>query len=732
MKMRWRHHLCRWMLALLWLACAPRAASALPDVDVTEELAGTLIGDRVAVLLDGTGALTLDQVRAADAAGKLAPPSSDMRFGHVPGAALWVRFRARNRAPEARAFLLEVGYSHLDDVTLFVPRAAGDGERVSLGDRQPFETRAVPHPDFFFEQELGPDSSQTYYLRVQTSGLLNAPLTVWTERAFMDRMYLRWTLPYVFYGAVLVTAAYHLLLFFVTGIHGHGYFALVALGLGFAQFCLLGHLFQFVLPHDSALVQRITLASLNINIATHAAFSGSYSREETTLPLWINRMARAIAAYALLSTAAVLVLPFRAGMLVVALGIGGCALSGCAAGLLVWRFADRHILVRSRSWIYGFLLGWLVALTGYILQVLVITRRLPSTPLSDYSLQLGAMAQFVLVGAAAATRLRVLRDQDVALSAELGEKVTSLRAAVELTESETARAGAARRAKDEVIATMTHELRTPLNAIINVPQGLVSEFVDAPGAECSACRTRFELEEGETYIASAACPECSAAGTLREVSVVRFVGPPEKTVQLLALIEKAGRHLSQLVDDVLEGSGTNPHEALVPRAMDAVAMLNDVLEQLSPMARAQGVALELTSASAALWIEADELKLRQVLINLLGNAMKFSPRGGVVSVRLSVRDHQCLFAVSDRGIGIDAHRLPHVFEAYAQAHRGSGRSFGGTGLGLSIARSLVRLHGGEIWVESKPLKGSTFSFWIPAGNARAPRSVASVAPRPLR
>jgi signal transduction histidine kinase len=104
--------------------------------------------------------------------------------------------------------------------------------------------------------------------------------------------------------------------------------------------------------------------------------------------------------------------------------------------------------------------------------------------------------------------------------------------------------------------------------------------------------------------------------------------------------------------------------------------------------------------------------VRQVLWNLIGNAIKFTDRGQIaVTVR---RDNgEVLFAVRDTGIGIAPEHLPHIFDPFSQINPGRRGSISGTGLGLSISKSLVELHGGHIWVESQPGRGSTFHFAIP-------------------
>jgi two-component system phosphate regulon sensor histidine kinase PhoR len=104
-------------------------------------------------------------------------------------------------------------------------------------------------------------------------------------------------------------------------------------------------------------------------------------------------------------------------------------------------------------------------------------------------------------------------------------------------------------------------------------------------------------------------------------------------------------------------------------------------------------------------------RVQQVVVNLLHNAIKFTPQGGQVIVNVTQQDHEIQFAISDTGIGIDSEDLPRIFERFYKVDRS--RATSGTGLGLAIARHLVEAHGGKIWAESEVGKGSTFYFTIP-------------------
>jgi PAS domain S-box-containing protein len=237
-------------------------------------------------------------------------------------------------------------------------------------------------------------------------------------------------------------------------------------------------------------------------------------------------------------------------------------------------------------------------------------------------------------------------------------------------------ASAANRAKSEFLASISHELRTPLNAILGYTQ-LLSDGITAP------------------------------------VTVAQ-------QNQLLR-IRASATHLLGLIDEVLSFSRLEAgRERLALDDVDVDSVLDDAMAIVRPLAAAKELPLQLEptadASGAPLRIETDVLKLRQILVNLLTNAVKFTDRGTVtLAARVDGRD--VIFSVRDTGIGIPAEHLERVFEPFWQVEQAASRRVGGTGLGLSVTRRLARLLGGEVSVASVPGDGSTFEVRLP----RAPR-----------
>jgi len=229
---------------------------------------------------------------------------------------------------------------------------------------------------------------------------------------------------------------------------------------------------------------------------------------------------------------------------------------------------------------------------------------------------------------------------------------------------------ATNRYKSEFLANVSHELRTPLNSIL-----LLSKMLSENGAE------KLSAEES------------------RQAQI----------------IHAAGTDLKALIDNILDLSRAEARQmSLLSEQVDLQKLLTDVIDLLKPQFDEKQLVLNLEiDAGVPGSIVSDGEKLRQILINFLSNAVKFTAAGSV-TVRLQAGDSWPVsISVTDTGIGIPADKLDMVFEAFKQADGSTSRRFGGTGLGLTISRELARLMGGEIRVESVPDRGSTFSLFLP-------------------
>jgi two-component system, NtrC family, sensor kinase len=227
---------------------------------------------------------------------------------------------------------------------------------------------------------------------------------------------------------------------------------------------------------------------------------------------------------------------------------------------------------------------------------------------------------------------------------------------------------AASRHKSEFLANMSHELRTPLNAIIGFSEVLSERMF------------------GEIN---------------------------EKQAEYLADIVESGRHLLALINDVLDLSKIEAGRMeLEPASFDLATAIENTLILVRERAQRRNIKLNRIVDDRLGVVRADEPKVKQVLLNLLSNALKFTPQGGRIDVRAVLGDRAAQVSVKDTGVGISTEDQEAVFEEFRQVGASS-RKVEGTGLGLAISRKLIELHGGKLWVESALGKGATFTFTLP-------------------
>ena len=197
------------------------------------------------------------------------------------------------------------------------------------------------------------------------------------------------------------------------------------------------------------------------------------------------------------------------------------------------------------------------------------------------------------------------------------------------------------------------------------------------------------------------------------------LGPvtPEQ-IEALDIIDQRADSITRLIGDILAAEQISP-KTLELEPIDIAQLCASAIEDMRLVHQGGGLTFELELLAGDLWVEGDRNRLSQVLDNLLGNAAKFSPDGGVITLHATfdAASKRVIISVADQGIGIAADKLPHLFERFYQGDRSIKHRFGGTGLGLFIVKQIVESHGGTVWVESEEGKGSTFYLALPAMEA---------------
>jgi two-component system sensor histidine kinase KdpD len=225
--------------------------------------------------------------------------------------------------------------------------------------------------------------------------------------------------------------------------------------------------------------------------------------------------------------------------------------------------------------------------------------------------------------------------------------------------------------KSQLLSTVSHELRTPLASI----KGFATTLL------------RQDVDWDET--------------TRRE---------------FLAIIDEESDRLSELIGNLLDMSRIEAGTLRVePEPMDVQPLIKETVAKYQVLTREHRLQAHFPKALPSVW--GDPRRVRQVLRNLVENAVKYSPGGGRITVSTGLRGEEVQVSVSDQGLGIEPEHLKHVFDRFYQVDSASTRQVGGSGLGLSICKAIIEAHHGQIWAESQVGVGSVFHFTLPREEA---------------
>ena len=207
-------------------------------------------------------------------------------------------------------------------------------------------------------------------------------------------------------------------------------------------------------------------------------------------------------------------------------------------------------------------------------------------------------------------------------------------------------------------------------------------------------------------------PLTAIKGSL-EVLLHETVGA-ELRRELLGIAQKNADRLFRMVSDILDLARIEAGRFQGRREQfDVLTALRGTIDRLQQMAQDRGISVTLTVPAGPLTVSADSLRMEQVFTNLLGNALKFTARGGRIDIAAAERGAHILVTVADSGVGIPSEHLDRVFDRFYRVPMPASSAVEGTGLGLSICKAVVEEHGGRIWVESQAGRGSTFFVIIP-------------------
>ncbi len=669
---------------------------------LTDEQDRYILDTHVYILEDSSAALTFDQIKSSAYVERFR--HFDQSRERLAGGDIsyWIRIELINQTRQTNDWWLLINQGLIDQVNFYDPSQT-TSEITQAGVLIPFTDWAT---DFWlptFRLMMQPAQQQTFYLRVENETSFALPLEILSTTAFFRFQRNEELLQFIPFAILLIMAVYNLFLYFFLRDINYLYYTLFVFFLALGRVAGRGVAYQYFWPDYTGFNTVAFLLFLNLMIAFFIRFTSIFLNIRTLLPkvYWfLTGIAGLLALNALLLAIV--------GRLPKFLTIIGSILNLITLtvivviALLIWYRGYRP----ARYYLLGFGIVLLVGLLGStqtlgllpnvlnnpaILNVLAISSVVSLAVLFSLALadrinvikQENTDAQTALLNQQAeALRLQdqfnsTLQQTNLELEQRVSSRTAELAQAKQIAEEARVKAEDANQAKSAFLANMSHELRTPLNSILGYAQVLHRD----------------------------------PALTTRQLEGV-------------GIIQQSGEHLLTLINDVLDLARVEAGRLeLYTTQFHLKSFLEGVVGIIEMRAHQKNLSLTFEETTPLLiGVTADETRLRQVLINLLGNAVKFTHQGGIV-FRVSILDEpaptinqvasnkqiRIRFEIEDTGVGMADEALEKIFLPFEQVgdHQTRAES---TGLGLAISRQLVEAMGGTLQVKSWPGQGSTFWF----------------------
>ena len=637
------------------------------QIILNKDVPSYILGRNLQFLEDPSRNLTIGQISSLPYSDRFVDYDKDFPSFGFSESAFWFRIEFLNPAPKEKSYILEEIIPYIDSIKVFTPDGQNPGQFTlsETGDKLPFQHREIDHHSFLFNIELPAESSIPLFIRVESRAALITPFRLWQNQAFFNHSGNTLFAFGCFYGILVLIIIYTLYLY--VRMQDRNYLLFIFFVVSIAMMVATSHglSYKYLWPDSTYLAERMQVVCISLVQLSGILFARSFLNTRDNLP-WIDRtLVTLLALHSLIIGTVFFIDDVVPLAKTTTMAIQFYAPILFLSGYLCWRRGNRA----ARFYLFA----WTSSIIGSLVTGLTLLNILPYHFIFLNAITIGFLLDSTLLSLALADRLYVLR-QERNRARQLAHD--NLQVAKEDLEQEVIRrtrelatakreADQANQAKTQFLSHMSHELRTPLNGILGFSELLLDD--DAP-----------EL--------------------------------PPRQKKSAQIIHDSGSHLSGLIDDILDISMIETGRInLKSEVVSFRDCLDKAMVVIDTNARTRNIQLiNKTDRNEPFMVFADPLRLRQIIINLISNAVKYSSEGCLVSVGLKRRGENIIFSVRDNGPGIAARDMATIFEPFTRLKESSGTT-DGIGIGLSITRKLVELMQGRILVESVVGKGSTFS-----------------------
>ncbi|MFI8582594.1 hybrid sensor histidine kinase/response regulator [Ectopseudomonas khazarica] len=630
-------------------------SSLVGAVTFDEQVRALPLGQSMYVFEDVRGDASIDDVSSQAVQGSFRLHDKPVLNAGYSRSVFWLRLDLQylpRQEQGARSWLLELAYPPLDHLELYLPDDSGSFTLAQrTGDALPFDSRQIRQNNYLFELSLEPGQTKRIYLRLESQGSIQAPLTLWSPNAYLEEQPGRIYVLGIIYGVLLVMLVYNLFIFLSVRDTSYLYYILYIASFGLYQISVNGAGIEYFWPDSPWWANAATPFLIGSAALFGCQFARSFLHTAEHSP-WVDRLLLVLMACGAAVMILALCISYATALRLATYLALLFTVVIFAAGILAW--------LRGMRVARYFIFAWTAFLVGGIVNTLMVLGYVPNVFLTMYASQIGSALEVGLLSLALADRINAMKEERTRILQEAGRKLEALNQ--ELADSN--------RFKDEFLATVTHELRTPMNGVIGSLELMQTVKMDV------------ELEQYQK----------TAAASARDM--MRMVN------DILALTElQAGKLYPRRDAFSLRGLLDGLCAQYAPRAEDKGLSFTLELDDSLPDTL-EGDAAKLAQALGYLLDNA-------IKFTSEGGVTLEVGRAGSIGSNLPLS-----VVVSDSGIGF-AHVEGDLYQRFHQLDGSMTRKYGGLGIGLAICRHLVDLLGGSLSHESQPGVGSRFRLNVP-------------------